>query len=183
LRPVVALAWLAAVAWAPPAAARSEERPTLRVGELGAGSRVDGVLDEPAWVTAPQSADLVMVEPRPGDRPNGRGFLKVLAGPKALVFGIRCEDPDPGGIVSFTKERDGDFEVEDHVVVVLDPFQDGRSGYVFAVNPGGARFDDALVEPGGEGINKSWDGERSALSWPRTAGSSPSAPPRRNRSG
>ena len=85
-----------------------------------------------------------MVEPRQGDRAHGRGFVKVLAGPKALVFGIRCDDPEPAGIVSFTKERDGDFESEDHVVVVLDPFLDGRSGYVFAVNPGGARYD-ALV--------------------------------------
>jgi hypothetical protein len=84
--------------------------------------------------------------------------VKVLAGPKGLVFGIRCEDPEPSGIVSFTKERDGDFEHEDHVVLVLDPFQDGRSGYVFAVNPGGARFD-ALVDPGGEHADKNWDGE------------------------
>ena len=99
-----------------------------------------------------------MVEPRQGDRAHGRGIVKVLAGPKALVFGIRCEDPEAAGIVSFTKERDGDFEAEDHVVVVLDPFQDGRSGYVFAVNPGGARFD-ALVQPGGEDVDKNWDGE------------------------
>ena len=33
--------------------------------------------------------------------------------------------------------------------IVLDTFRDGRSGYVFAVNPGGARYD-ALVNPGGE---------------------------------
>jgi hypothetical protein len=111
-----------------------------------------------------------MVEPRQGDRAHGRGIVKVLAGPKALVFGIRCDDREASGIVSFTKERDGDFEAEDHVVVVLDPFQDGRSGYVFAVNPGGARFD-ALVEPGGEGVDSNWDGEweagtaRDAFGW------------------
>ena len=141
-----------------PALLPAAERPTLRAGALGAGQRVDGVLDEPAWALAPPSEDLVMVEPRQGERPNGRAFVKVLAGRKALVFGIRCEDPEPSGIVSFTKERDGDFEFEDHVVLVLDPFQDGRSGYVFAVNPGGARVD-ALVEPGGEGVNQNWDAE------------------------
>ena len=110
-----------------------------------------------------------MVEPRQGDRAHGRGIVKVLAGPKALVFGIRCEDSEPAGIVSFTKERDGDFEFEDHVVVVLDPFQDGRSGYVFAVNPGGARYD-ALVEPGGEGVDKNWDGEWEAATARDTGG-------------
>jgi hypothetical protein len=128
------------------------------------------VLDEPAWAAAPSIEDLVMVEPRAGERPTARTIVKVLAGPKALAFGIRCEDADADGIVSFTKERDGDFEFEDHVILVLDPFQDGRSGYVFAVNPGGARLD-ALVDPGGEDVNKNWDGEweaattRSADGW------------------
>jgi hypothetical protein len=39
---------------------------------------------------------------------------------------------------------------------VLGPFQDGRSGYVFAVNPGGARYD-ALIDRGGEAENANWD--------------------------
>jgi hypothetical protein len=119
---------------------------------------LDGLLDEPAWTAAPSIENLVMVEPRQGNEPTGRTIVKVLAGPKALVVGVRCLDPDAARIVSFTKERDGDFEEEDHVVIVLDPFQDGRSGYVFAVNPGGARLD-ALVEPGGEDVDSKWDGE------------------------
>jgi hypothetical protein len=133
------------------------ERPRLVAGALAA-VRLDGILDEPAWGQAPAIDDLTMVEPRQGASPTGRTEVRVLAGPKALVFGIRCLDPDPSGIVSFTKERDGDFDSEDHVAVVLDPFQDGRSGYVFAVNPGGARFD-ALVNPGGESVDQRWDGE------------------------
>jgi hypothetical protein len=152
---MVALAASASVA---PIPAHAEEKITLRAGALGAALRVDGRLDEPEWQRAPASAELVMVEPRQGDRPHGRATLQVLAGPKALVFAVRCEDSEPAAIVSFTKERDGDFESEDHVVLVLDPFQDGRSGFVFAVNPGGARFD-ALVEAGGEDVNSDWDGE------------------------
>jgi hypothetical protein len=143
---------------APASPAEDDVRPRLEAGVLGNVHRVDGVLDEPEWASAAAAAALVMVEPRQGGRPSGRTVVKVLAGPKALVFGIRCEDRDPAGIVTFTKERDGDFEFEDHVVVVLDPFQDGRSGYVFAVNPGGARFD-ALVEPGGENVDSNWDGQ------------------------
>jgi hypothetical protein len=41
-------------------------------------------------------------------------------------------------------------------VIVLDAFQDGRSGYVFAVNPSGARFD-GLVSSQGEEVNSDWD--------------------------
>ncbi len=157
-RGFLALAALALVAGRPDAAAQDLDRPALQAGTLSGALRLDGVLDEPEWGLAPASTELVMVEPRQGDRGHGRTVVKVLAGPKALVFGIRCEDPEPSGIVSFTKERDGSFDFEDHVVVVLDPFLDGRSGYVFAVNPGGARFD-ALVQPGGEDVDKNWDGE------------------------
>ena len=112
---------------------------------------------------------LVAVEPHQGAPPSGRTVVRVLAGPKALVFGIRCEDPDAARIVSFTKERDGDLENEDHVVLVLDPFHDGRSGYVFAVNPGGARYD-ALVDRGGEKVNPSWDGDLGGGYQPRHRG-------------
>jgi Domain of unknown function (DUF5916) len=128
------------------------------VGALPPNLELDGRLDDPAWASAPASSDLVMVEPRQGERATARTVVKVLAGPRGLVFGVRCEDPDPAGIVSFTKERDGDLDEEDHLILVLDPFRDGRSGYVFAVNPGGARVD-ALVEPGGEDVNINWDGE------------------------
>ena len=40
--------------------------------------------------------------------------------------------------------------------IVLGPFVDGRSGYVFAVNPSGARFD-ALIDPGGDDEVDDWD--------------------------
>jgi hypothetical protein len=148
---------LAAALVVPGVARTQDERPRLAAGTLPPDLKLDGVLDEPAWSAAPAIEGLVMTEPQEGGTPAGRSQVRVLAGPKALVFGFRCEDPEPSGIVSFTKERDGDLEFEDHVVIVLDPFQDGRSGYVFAVNPGGARFD-ALVSGGGEDTNKDWDG-------------------------
>jgi hypothetical protein len=168
-RGAAALAALFAVAV--PQRVRGDEggRPTLRVGALPDALQLDGILDEPAWAQAPSIEDLVMVEPGQGQRPTGRTLVKVLASPKALVFGARCEDPDAARIVSFTKERDGDFEAEDHLVIVLDPFQDGRSGYVFAVNPGGARFD-GLVQPSGESLDTDWDGEWEAATHRDAAG-------------
>lgn len=54
--------------------------------------------------------------------------------------------------------------------IVLGPFLDGRSGYVFSVNPSGARYD-ALINPGGETENVEWDGiweaatQRSGSGW------------------
>jgi hypothetical protein len=96
------------------------------------------------------------VEPEEGGVPAGQTTVKVLASSKEVVFGVVCQDPDPAGIVTFSKARDSDLEAEDHVLVVLDTFQDGRTGYVFAVNPSAARFD-GLVIVQGEDVNPNWD--------------------------
>ena len=160
---VVLASWLDAFAQAPvasqgsPAPPPAAPRPAVEAGALDGSIRLDGRLDEALWQQAPRIDNLTMSEPTPGAEPTGRTVVRVLADRKALVIGVRCEDPDPAGIVSFTKARDGALQNEDHVKVVLDTFQDGRSGYVFAVNPGGARYD-ALVEPGGETENANWDG-------------------------
>jgi hypothetical protein len=131
------------------------DEPTLNVGALSPGLRVDGILDETAWSTAAAIDELTMVEPREGEKPSARTSVRVLAGPDAIVFGVRCEDS--GQIVSFTKERDASPEAEDYLAIALDTFQDGRSGYIFSVNPGGARYD-ALISGNGQDANANWDG-------------------------
>ncbi len=152
-----ALAQMPSASLAPAPASAAAPRPSLEAGALDESIRLDGRLDEDAWQRAPPLDNLTMSEPTPGAAPTGRTTVRVLADRRALVIGVRCEDPDPAGIVSFTKARDASLLNEDHVKVVLDTFRDGRSGYVFAVNPGGARYD-ALVEPGGESENANWDG-------------------------
>ncbi len=139
------------------ALSQGETPPSLRVGALPDGIVVDGVLNEPAWDATEMADGFLQTEPREGAAPTGRTVVRVLAGAKALFIGIVSEDPNPGGIVSFSVQRDADLEEQDHVRVVLGPFLDGRSGYVFAVNPSGARYD-GLIEPGTDEENPNWDG-------------------------
>jgi len=153
------------VAAATPAAA-----PRLAVGALTADLVIDGRLDEVAWALAPPSDDLTEVDPREGATPSAPTRVRVLAGPKAIVIGIECDQPAGTSIVSYSVRRDALLTSEDHLRIVLGPFLDGRSGYVFAVNPTGARYD-ALVNPGGESDNPEWDGiweaatQKSAHGW------------------
>lgn len=129
----------------------------VRAGALTGRITIDGVLDEPAWAGAEVADDFTQADPDEGAPASGATRVRLLAGPKAVVIGIECDDPNPARIVSFSKQRDPQLRSEDHVRIVLDTFLDGRSGYVFAVNPGGARYD-ALIEPGGETDNPNWDG-------------------------
>lgn len=141
----------------PGAAAQSPGRPSLRAGHLGnPGVILDGVLNEPAWRAADSIPNLTAIEPIEGAAPLARTVIRLLANERTLVVGIECHDPQPSGIVSYSKARDADLGNEDHIKLVFDTFLDGRSGYVFAVNPGGARYD-ALVANQGEDEAKEWD--------------------------
>ncbi len=137
------------------ASGQTQDRPVLRAGVLPDGFRFTGAVDDPAWRNAHAIENLTTTEPVEGGVPVGRTIVKVLANRDDIVIGIVCEDPDPGGIVSFSMARDSGFRGEDSIRIVLDTFLDGRSGYIFAVNPEGARFD-ALVS-GAEHDNSNWD--------------------------
>src|SRR2546426_8487173 len=56
---------------------------------------------------------------------------------------------------------------EDHVRIVLGPFLDGRSGYVFAVNPTGARYD-ALIEQIVDDDRREIDSHATKILWIRS---------------
>jgi hypothetical protein len=139
-----------------PPAGSAAARPTLRASSTAARIRIDGRLDEPEWRAADSIPDLTQVEPQEGATPNGRTVVRVLALPDALVIGIRADDPEPDRITSFARQRDASLTSEDHIRIVLDTYLDGRSGYIFIVNPAGARYD-ALIANQGEGENSNWD--------------------------
>ncbi|MBI4501887.1 MAG: carbohydrate binding family 9 domain-containing protein [Gemmatimonadetes bacterium] len=124
----------------------------------GAGSiRIDGRLNEPLWSAADSVGDLTQVEPREGVAPSARTVIRVLFARNAIVIGVRADDPSSSGVVSYARQRDASLSAEDHITIVLGTYLDGRSGYVFRVNPTGARYD-ALVTNQGEGENANWDG-------------------------
>ena len=133
------------------------ERPTLKVAALPPSAiTLDGVLSEAVWAEAEAITNLTMIEPQQGGLPAGKTIVKVLANATQIVIGVLCNDPDPSGIVSNSKARDTELDAEDHIVIVLDTFRDERSGYVFAVNPSGTRFD-GLVTKQGTDVNSNWD--------------------------
>lgn len=132
------------------------DRPVMAAGTTSGTIELDGMLAEPEWENATVTDQFKTVVPEEGGIPSGRTEIRVLAHPRFLIFGIRCYDDDPSGIINFSKLRDVDLDNEDHIRLVIDPFLDGQSGIIFAVNASGARYD-ALVSNRGESENKDWD--------------------------
>ncbi len=154
---VALAALLASLTFVPSAIpAQDVAPPVLRAGTPAGEMRIDGRLDELAWMAADSISDLTEVEPQQGGRPSGRTVVRVLADDRAIIVGIMAHDADPSRIVSYAVQRDAPLASEDHIRFILDTFGDGQSGYIFAINPAGARFD-ALIGERGKGENANWD--------------------------
>lgn len=117
--------------------------------------RVDGRLDEAAWASAPEAV-LAQQAPRPGGSSPYATTARILATPEGLYLGFRCLDPDPAKLSIHSLLRDADMGGDDSVAVVIDTTGDGRTGYLFRVNAGGARQDGLIA--GQESLSLDWDG-------------------------
>jgi len=131
--------------------------PTAAATRTSTSIRVDGTLSEAAWKAARPIGPLVQAEPREGNAASEETEVRVLFDLDTLYFGIVCRDRNPSAIVSTQLTRDAELEVDDHVVVVVDPFLDRRNGFFFAVNPSGARSD-GQISNNAEHIGLDWDG-------------------------
>jgi hypothetical protein len=140
----------------------------LKAVRVKAGPRVDGLLTDPVWQSAPPVTDFLMVEPSPGEEPSEKTEARIVYDDSSLYIGVYCHDSEPGRISANSMAHDsgnvqsymgyghGPQTASDDVVrVLLDPFQDKRNAYVFFVNAKGARGE-GLVYAGSSSLN--WDG-------------------------
>ncbi len=118
---------------------------------------VDGVLDDPEWSRADPIGPLVQRDPVEGAPASEATEVRIVFDRDNLYFGITCRDRTPSGIVATQLGRDADLDVDDWVMVVLDPFYDQRNGFFFSVNPAGARADGQISNNAPE-PSLDWDG-------------------------
>lgn len=118
--------------------------------------KIDGILNEKVWCEA-DSISLLMVEPYESAKPSFPTTIRILMSNSNLIIGVMCYDPEPDKIISYSKVRDASFDDEDRIKFVFDTYLNKRSGYIFAINPTGTRYD-ALVSNFGESENSNWDG-------------------------
>jgi len=82
--------------------------------------------------------------------------VAVLYDKLGLYLGVWCYQQDVKKINAKFLQRDFNYENDDNFQVIISPFNDKRNGYLFVINPLGARAD--LLVSGGEEGNKNWNG-------------------------
>lgn len=117
---------------------------------------IDGRLDDDAWAFATPVQDLHQVNPQEYDPPSEKSEIYVVYTRDALYIGARFFDSEPENI-SAQVLRQGDFSLgEDSFTVIIDPFNNGRSGYAFDLTPNSIRNQAVFANVTNE--NWQWDG-------------------------
>ena len=117
---------------------------------------VDGVLSEDVWTRAPAAADFVQAEPHEGQPASERTDVRIAFDRDAIYVGVRCFDATPSALIVNDIRKDFTPGEQDTFEVLLDTFADRRNGFVFVVNPAGAKSD-AQIANEGRDVNTSWD--------------------------
>ena len=128
----------------------------VRASRVSEPIKVDGRLDEPAWLRAEAADNFRMEEPHEGEPASEKTKVRVLFDDKNLYVGIRAFDSEPARINSRELVRDASFSNDDKVEILLDTYHDRRNAFRFAVNPLGTQ-QDALITDEGRDVNLSWD--------------------------
>ena len=132
--------------------------PSFNVRKATGEIKIDGALDEAAWSNA--SVIPIAFEYQPGDNvpPQAKTDCYITFNDKYLYIGIRAYDPEPRKIRAHLMDRDSinTFIQDDHVGVMIDPFNDERRAFQLRMNPLGVQADAIFSDL--EGIEDwSWD--------------------------
>ena len=117
---------------------------------------IDGRLDEEAWNGATVITDLHQILPVEFSEPSQRTEFLVLYDDDALFLAARMYDDQPDRVVAKVLRQGGMSWLDDQFNIILDPFNDKRSGYRFQVNPNGV-WEEGLFR-GGDQMQWEWSG-------------------------
>ena len=124
--------------------------------ETAAPIVVDGALDEQVWRAAEPAADFVQAEPHEGEPATETTEVRVAFDRDALYIGVVCRDGASQSAIVNDIRKDFTAGEQDSFEMILDTFGDRRNGFVFVVNPAGAKSD-AQIANEGRDVNTSWD--------------------------
>ena len=123
--------------------------PGIRRGDI----RIDGSLDEAAWLDAPLITDFVASEPEEGVPAGQRTEVRILVDDNAIWVAARMFEEDPSNVRALLLRRDERGAFFDWFGVSLDPNYDRRTGYAFRVNAAGVQQDLYMFDDSGEDTN------------------------------
>ena len=115
---------------------------------------IDGVLNEPAWMTAPAITEFLQTIPDEGQPVTEGTEVRLLYDDDYIYVGAWLWDE--GEVQDRMSRKDGPAPDGDFFVVLFDSYHDHRTAYRFGTFPTGVRKDQIIIAGGGL-QDMSWD--------------------------
>ena len=128
----------------------------FEMAKLSDEASIDGIMDEAIWQQATLITDLHQVNPFEYAEPTQRTEIRIYYTEDALYVGARMWDDQPEEITAQILNQSSSLFSDDWFFFQIDPFLDRRSGYRFATNPNGVRFEAIFKSP--TDMESNWQG-------------------------
>ena len=133
----------------------NREKYKIHISETNADINIDGILDEPVWLTTDVADHFHRVLPTDTGFAIAQTEVKVTYTQSTLYIGIICYDPTPGKRPVESFRRDFNFGKNDNFIVFIDTYNDQTNGFAFGISPAGAQWDG--LQANGGNVNLDWD--------------------------
>ncbi len=119
--------------------------------------KIDGHLNERSWNEAVAISNFRQREMEEGALPSEKTKVAILYDKNNLYIGFWGYDSAPDKLVAKQMKRDFSWDSEDNFEFILGTYNDSRNGFLFVINPNGARAD-AIIGNEGSQFIKDWNG-------------------------
>tara|TARA_R110000824_G_scaffold7892_3_gene35748 strand:- start:97413 stop:99776 length:2364 start_codon:yes stop_codon:yes gene_type:complete len=116
------------------------EEASFQIPRVEQAPQLDGILSPGEWAAAYELDDLHESSPVQFSTPDDRTVFWFMYTDDALYVAAYAYD-DPDQLTAKVMRNETSLRFEDKVAVILDPFNNKRSGYLFQTNPNGVRHE------------------------------------------
>ena len=117
--------------------------------------KIDGILDEPMWKTAPKAINFIQRQPYNGNGATFATEVRFAYDNTGLYVGATMYDPHPDSIPSQLGLRDASGLNADNFIFIVSPFNDGLNAFCFMVYISDVQTDFKLAGEGND--DYTWD--------------------------
>lgn len=129
---------------------------TFQALQLKTALQIDGIFEKEVWSGADSATAFIQMEPKPGDPATEPTSAWFGYDDKNVYAVFKCYQLTP--FVAKNQSRDALSKNDDEVGLVIDTYNDNRTGYGFIINPLGTQID-FKINDDGNNIDLNWDTE------------------------
>lgn len=138
---------------------QTAEKKKITAIRISKSLKIDGIIDEPEWKTAPVADKFIALRPVPfvPENPDNKSEVYFLYNNEGIYIGGYFHEKNKDSIASELIGRDG-FGNNDFVGVIFDTYHDKINGFEYFVTPLGEQMDaKQSPNPNGDSEDFSWN--------------------------